>query len=117
MRITKTKPYRCSYLKNEIAKVEIAQLPKDLSQEKIPITSITKIHVQDTISRNRSFTDGVLVGAGICILPIAILSIGNPEVHYGLIFAGVASPIMVVLGGLTSLILPKRARTKVYCIQ
>ena len=34
MRITKTKPYRCSYLKNEIAKVEIAQPPKALSQEK-----------------------------------------------------------------------------------
>ena len=34
MRISKTKPYRCSYLKNEIAKVEIAQPPKALSQEK-----------------------------------------------------------------------------------
>ena len=34
MRITKTKPYQCSYLKNEIAKVEIAQLPKALSQKK-----------------------------------------------------------------------------------
>ena len=34
MRITKTKPYRCSYLKNEVAKVEIAQPPKALSQEK-----------------------------------------------------------------------------------
>ena len=34
MRITKTKSYRCSYLKNEIAKVEIAQLPKALSQKK-----------------------------------------------------------------------------------
>ena len=32
MRITKTKPYQCSYLKNEIAKVEIAQLPNALSQ-------------------------------------------------------------------------------------
>ena len=34
MRITKTKPYQCSYLKNEIAKVEIAQLPDVLSQKK-----------------------------------------------------------------------------------
>ena len=34
MRITKTKPYQCSYLKNEIAKVEIAQLPSVLSQKK-----------------------------------------------------------------------------------
>jgi len=34
MRITKTKPYQCSYLKNEMAKVEIAQLPKVLSQKK-----------------------------------------------------------------------------------
>ena len=80
----------------------------DLSQKKIPITSITKIHVQDTVSRTKSFTDGVLAGAGICILPIAILSIGNPEAHYGLVFASVASPITAVIGGLTSLILPKR---------
>ena len=87
----------------------------DLSQKKIPITSITKIHVQDTVSRN--FTDGVLAGAGICILPIAILSIGNPEAHYGLAFASVAAPITAVIGGLTSLILPKRVRTKVYIIE
>ena len=90
---------------------------KDLSQEKIPITSITKIHVQDTVSRTRSFTDGVLAGAGICILPIAILSIGNPEAHYGLVFASVAAPITAVIGGLTGLILPKRVRTKVYLIE
>ena len=88
---------------------------KDLSQKEIPISSITKIHVQDTVSR--SFTDGVLAGAGIVILPIAILSIGNPEAHYGLVFAGIAAPIGAVLGGLTTLILPKRARTKLYLIK
>ena len=89
----------------------------NLSQKEIPISSITKIHVQDTVSRTRSFTDGVLVGAGICILPIAILSIGNPEAHYGLVFASVAAPITAVIGGLTGLILPKRVRTKVYLIE
>ena len=89
----------------------------DLSQKKIPITSITKIHVQDTVSRTRSFTDGVLAGAGICILPIAILSIGNPEAHYGIVFASVGAPITAVIGGLTSLIFPKRVRTKVYLIE
>ena len=89
----------------------------DLSQKKIPITSITKIHAQDTVSRTKSFTDGVLAGAGICILPIAILSIGNPEAHYGLVFASVASPITAVIGGVTSLILPKRVRTKIYLIE
>ena len=87
----------------------------DLSQKEIPISSITKIHVKDTVSRR--FTDGVLAGAGIVILPIAILSIGNPEAHYGLVFAGIAAPIGAVLGGLTSLIFPKRARTKVYLIK
>ena len=87
----------------------------DLLQKKIPTTSITKIYVQDTVSRN--FTDGVLAGAGICILPIAILSIGNPEAHYGLAFASVAAPLTAVIGGLTSIILPKRARTKVYPIK
>ena len=89
----------------------------NLSQKEIPISSITKIHVQDTVSRTRSFTDGVLVGAGICILPIAILSIENPEAHYGLVIASVAAPITAVIGGLTSLILPKRVRTKVYLIE
>ena len=89
----------------------------NLSQKEIPISSITKIHVQDTVSRTRSFTDGLLAGAGICILPIAILSIGNPEAHYGLVFASVAAPITAVIGGLTSLILPKRVRTKVYLIE
>ena len=79
-------------------------IPKDLSQKEIPISSSTKIHVQDTVSR--SFTDGVLAGAGIVILPIAILSIGNPEAHYGIVFASIATPIMAVLGGLTSYILP-----------
>ena len=74
---------------------------KDLSQKEIPISSITKIHVQDTVSR--SFTDGVLAGAGIVILPIAIISIGNPEAHYGLVSsAGIAAPIGAVLGGLTT---------------
>ena len=34
MRITRTKPYQCSYLKNEIARVEIAQLPNAMSQKK-----------------------------------------------------------------------------------
>ena len=34
MRITKTKSYQCSYLKDEIAKVEIAQLPEPLPQKK-----------------------------------------------------------------------------------
>lgn len=87
----------------------------DLSQKEIPISSITKIHVKDTVSR--CFTDGVLAGAGIFILPIAILSIGNPEAHYGLVFAGIAAPVGAVLGGLTTLIFPKRARTKVYLIK
>ena len=86
-----------------------------LSQKEIPISSITKIHVQDTLSR--SFIGGVLAGAGIIILPIAILSIGNPEAHYGLVFAGIVAPIGAVLGGLTNLILPKKVRTKVYLIE
>ena len=87
----------------------------NLSQKEIPISSITKIHVQDTVSI--SFTDGLLAGAGSCILPIAILSIGNPEAHYGYVFASIAAPIMAVIGGLTSLILPKRVRTKMYLIK
>ena len=87
----------------------------DLSQKEIPISSITKIHVQDTVSI--SFADGLLAGAGSCILPIAILSIGNPEAHYGIVFASIAAPIMAFIGGLTSLILPKRVRTKMCLIK
>ena len=50
-------------------------------------------------------------------MPIAILSIGNSEAHYGLVLAGIATPVMAVLGGLTSVIFPKRARIKVYTIK
>ena len=87
----------------------------DLSQKEIPISSITKIHVQDTVSI--SFSDGLLAGAGSCILPIVILSNGNQEAHYGIVFTSVAAPIMAVIGGLTSLIIPKRVRTKMYLIK
>ena len=80
----------------------------------VPISSIINISVENTVSN--SFWDGALVGAGACILPIAILSIGNSEAHYGLVFAGIATPFMAVLGGLTSVIFPKRARIKVYNI-
>ena len=65
----------------------------DLSQKEIPISSITKIHIQDTVSR--SFTYSVLAAAGIVILPIAILSIGNSEANYGFVVAGIATPICV----------------------
>ena len=80
----------------------------------VPISSIINISVENTVSN--SFWDGALVGAGACIMPIALLSIGNSEAHFGLVFAGIATPIMAVLGGLTSVIFSKRARIKVYNI-
>ena len=70
--------------------------------QKIPISSIKTISVPS----KTSFTKGFLVGAGIIIVPITMLSIGNPEAHYGIVFASIATPIMAVLGGLTSYILP-----------
>ena len=85
------------------------------STRAVPISSIINISVEDTVSN--SFWDGALIGAGACIMPIAILSIGNSEAHYGLVFAGIATPIMAVLGGLTSVIFSKGARIKVYTIK
>ena len=85
--------------------------------EKVPIASIKRISVPSKIVLNISFKKGALIGAGIVIVSIAMLSIGNPEAHYGLVFASLAIPIMAVLGGLTSYILPKGRRTKVYLIQ
>ena len=59
------------------------------SQKAVPISSIITISIQDTVSKTNSFGGGALVGAGVCIIPIAILSIGNPEAHYGAVFAGI----------------------------
>ena len=86
------------------------------SQEAVPISSIITISIQDTVSNTNSFGGGALIGAGVCIIPIAILSIGNPEAHYGVVFAGIAAPIMAVLGGVTSVISPQIMRNKVYTI-
>ena len=87
------------------------------SQEAVPISSINTISIQDTISKKNSFGGGALIGAGVCIIPIAILSIGNPEAHYGLVFAGIAAPIMAALGGATSVIASKKTQNKVYTIK
>ena len=86
-------------------------------QKEIPISSITKISVQSKVSKTNSFGGGALIGAGACIIPITILSIGNPEAHYGVVFAGIAAPIMAVLGGATSVIFPKKPQNKVYTIK
>ena len=87
------------------------------SQEAVPISSINTISIQDTISKKNSFGGGALIGAGVCIIPIAILSIGNPEAHYGVVFAGIAAPIMAALGGATSVIASKKTQNKVYTIK
>ena len=89
----------------------------DSSQEAVPISSIITISIQDEVSKTNSFGGGALIGAGVCIIPIAILSIGNPEAHYGVVFAGIAAPIMAVLGGATGIIFPKKPQNKVYTIK
>ena len=92
-------------------------IQKGSSQEAVPISSIITISIEDTVSKTNSFGGGALIGAGVCIIPIAILSIGNPEAHYGVVFAGIAAPIMAVLGGATSVIFPKKPQNKVYTIK
>ena len=91
-------------------------IQKGSSQEAVPISSIITISIEDTVSKTNSFGGGALIGAGVCIIPIAILSIGNPEAHYGVVFAGIAAPIMAVLGGATSVIASKKTQNKVYTI-
>ena len=92
-------------------------IQKGSSQEAVPISSIITISIEDTVSKTNSFGGGALIGAGVCIIPIAILSIGNPEAHYGVVFAGIAAPIMAVLGGGTSVIASKKTQNKVYTIK
>ena len=92
-------------------------IQKGSSQEAVPISSIITISIEDTVLKTNSFVGGALIGAGVCIIPIAILSIGNPEAHYGVVFAGIAAPIMAVLGGATSVIFPKKPQNKVYTIK
>ena len=91
-------------------------IQKGSSQEAVPISSIITISIEDTVSKTNSFGGGALIGAGVCIIPIAILSIGNPEAHYGVVFAGIAAPIMAVLGGVTSVISAQKMRNEVYAI-
>ena len=91
-------------------------IQKGSSQEAVPISSIITISIQDEVSKTNSFGGGALIGAGVCIIPIAILSIGNPEAHYGVVFAGIAAPIMAVLGGVTSVISAQKMRNEVYAI-
>ena len=91
-------------------------IQKGSSQEAVPISSIITISIEDTVSKTNSFGGGALIGAGVCIIPIAILSIGNPEAHYGVVFAGIAAPIMAVLGGATSVIASMKTQNKVYTI-
>jgi len=97
----------------EIISDDLVISTKNSIDEKIPISSIKMI----SVPLKTSFTKGFLVGAGIIIVPITMLSIGNPEAHYGIVFASIATPIIAVLGGLTSYILPKDRKTKVYLIQ
>ena len=91
-------------------------IQKGSSQEAVPISSIITISIEDTVSKTNSFVGGALIGAGVCIIPIAILSIGNPEAHYGVVFAGIAAPIMAVLGGVTGVISAQKMRNEVYAI-
>lgn len=97
----------------EIISDDLVISTKNSIDEKIPISSIKTI----SVPLKTSFTKGFLVGAGIIIVPITMLSIGNPEAHYGIVFASIVTPISAVLGGLASYIIPKFRKTKVYLIQ
>ena len=82
--------------------------------EKISLSSITKITVPSKIPANISFIKGSCSGAGIALIPISIMAYEDP---LNLMAVPLVVPMGAVLGGLTTLILPKRARTKVYLIK
>ena len=82
--------------------------------EKIPLSSIKKITVPSKIPTNVSFIKGSYFGAGIVLIPISIMAYKDP---LNLMVVPFAIPLGAVLGGLTSYILPKFRRTKVYLIQ
>ena len=82
--------------------------------EKIPLSSITKITVPSKIPTNISFIKGSCFGVGIALIPISIMAYEDP---LNLMAVPFAAPVGAVLGGLTSYIIPKFRRTKVYLIQ
>ena len=86
----------------------------NLFDKKIPISLIKSISVPLKTSANIDFKKGACSGAGIALIPIFIMAYEDP---LNLMVVPFAAPVGAVLGGLTSFILPKSRKNKVYLIQ
>ena len=82
--------------------------------EKISLSSITKITAPSKIPTNISFIKGSRYGAGSALIPISIMAFEDP---LNLMAVPLSAPLGAVLGGLAGYIIPKFRKTKVYLIQ
>ena len=87
------------------------------SDKKIPISSIKRISVPSKIPANISFKKGACMGAVIHLVPLTIISVDNKDPFEFMVGIIIGTPVMAVLGGLASYIVPKFRKTKVYLIQ
>ena len=85
--------------------------------KKISISSINRISVPSKIPANISFKQGACMGAVIHLIPLTIISIDNKDPFEFMVGIIIGTPVMSVVGGLTSYIVPKFRKTKVYLIQ
>ena len=87
---------------------------ENIIDEKISLSSITKITVPSKIPANISFIKGSCYGAGIALIHISIMAYDDP---LNLIAVPLVVPMGAFLGGLASYIVPKFRKTKGYLIQ
>ena len=85
--------------------------------KKIPISLIKSISVPSKTSSNIGFKKGACLGAGVYMIPLTIISVDNKDPFEFMVGTIIVAPVMAVLGGLTSYILPKGRKSKVYLIQ
>lgn len=85
--------------------------------KKIPISLIKSISVPSKTSSNIGFKKGACLGAGVYMIPLTIISVDNKDPFEFMVGTIIVAPVMAVLGGLTSYILPKGRTSKVYLIQ
>ena len=98
----------------EIISDDLVISTKNSIDEKVPISSIKKISVPSKLPANISFLKGACFGAGIALIPAFIMAYEDPLY---LMVVHIYPPLGAALGGLTSYIVPKFKKNKVYLIQ
>jgi len=84
--------------------------------KKIPISSIKRIPAPSKIPADISFKQGACTGTVIHMIALTIISIDNKDSFKFMVGIIIGTPVMSVLGGLASYILPKFRKNKILLI-